>query len=76
MNTKVSISSIMKIVNILFLIVLENFVLDCGMGFFGIAFLIFVMAYQLLFGGLQSGISKMVSIRNNKGMGGNARAFN
>ena len=73
MNTKVSISSIMKIVNILFLIVLENFVLDCGMGFFGIAFLIFVMVYQLLFGGLQSGISKMVSIRNNKGMGGNVR---
>lgn len=63
----------MKIVNILFLIVLENFVLDCGMGFFGAAFLILAVVYQLLFGGLQSGISKMVSVRNNKGMGGTAQ---
>lgn len=63
----------MKIVNILFLIVLENFVLDCGMGFFCVAFFILAMIYQVLFGGLQSGISKMVSVRNNKGMSGNAR---
>lgn len=73
MNTKVSISSIMKIVNILFLIVLENFVLDCGMGFWGVSFLLLAMIYQMLFGGLQNGISKMVSIRNNKGMGSNGR---
>ena len=73
MNTKVSISNIMKIVNILFLIVLENFVLDCGMGFFSVAFFLTALIYQLFISGLQTGISKMVSIRNNKGMGGNGR---
>lgn len=73
MNTKVSISNIMKIVNILFLIVLENFVLDCGMGFFSVAFFVPALIYQLLVSGLQTGISKMVSVRNNKGMGGNGR---
>ena len=73
MNTKVSISSIMKIVNILFLIVLENFVLDCGMGYLGASFLLLATVYQLLFGGLQSAVSKMVSIRNNKGLNSSAR---
>ena len=73
MNTKVSISNIMKIINILFLIVLENFILDCGMGFFSVSFLILAMFYQLFAGGLQSSVSKMVSIRNGKGMGGNSR---
>lgn len=73
MNTKVSISSIMKIINILFLIVLENFVLDCGMGFFGVSFLLLAVVYQLFFGGLQSGISKIVSIRNNKGLNSSGR---
>lgn len=72
MNTKVSISSIMKIVNILFLIVLENFIFDCGMGFFGTSFLLMSIFYTILFGGLQTGISKMVSIRNNKGLNSNA----
>ncbi len=72
MNTKISISSIMKIVNILFLIVLENFLLDCGMGFLGAAFLLMAVFYAIFFGGLQQGISKMVSIRNNKGLNGNA----
>lgn len=72
MNTKVSISSIMKIVNILFLIVLENFIFDCGMGFFGTSFLLMSVFYTILFGGLQTGISKMVSIRNNKGLNSNA----
>ena len=73
MNTKLSISNIMKIVNILFLIVLENFILDCGMGFFSVSFLLLAMVYQLFTGGLQSSVSKMVSIRNGKGMGGNSR---
>lgn len=72
MNTKISISSIMKIVNILFLIVLENFVLDCGMGFLGTSFLLMAVFYTILFGGLQTGISKMVSIRNSKGLNSNA----
>lgn len=72
MNTKISISSIMKIVNILFLIVLENFVLDCGMGFLSASFLLMAVLYTILFGGLQTGISKLVSIRNNKGLNSNA----
>ncbi len=72
MNAKISISSIMKIVNILFLIVLENFVLDCGMGFLGTSFLLMAVFYTILFGGLQQGISKMVSIRNSKGLNSNA----
>lgn len=62
----------MKIVNILFLIVLENFVLDCGMGFLGTSFLLMAVVYTILFGGLQTGISKMVSIRNSKGLNSNA----
>lgn len=73
MNTKISINVIMKIVNILFLIVLENFVLDSGMGFFSASGLVIALLYMLLFGGIQSGISKMVSIRNNKGLNGNAK---
>ncbi len=73
MNTKISISNITKIVNILFLIVLENFVLDCGMGFFSATFLFIAIFYTVLFSGLQTGISKMVSIRNNKGLNSNAR---
>lgn len=73
MNTKISISSIMKIVNILFLIVLENFILDCGMGFLGASFLLMAVIYAIFFGGLQPAISKMVSVRNNKGLNGNAR---
>lgn len=72
MNTKISISSIMKIVNILFLIVLENFVLDCGMGFLGTSLLLMAVFYTILYGGLQTGISKMVSIRNSKGLNSNA----
>ena len=73
MNTKISISTITKIVNILFLIVLENFALDCGMGFFGASCLAIAILYTLLFNGLQSGISKIVSIRNNKGLNSNAK---
>ena len=73
MNTKISISSIMKIVNILFLIVLENFILDCGMGFFSASFLLMAVFYTVLFSGLQTGISKLVSIRNNKGLNSNAK---
>lgn len=73
MNTKISISNIMKIVNVLFLIVLENFVLDCGMGFLGAVFLLAAVIYLLLYGGLQNSISKMVSIRNYKGLNSNAR---
>lgn len=73
MNAKISISSIMKLVNILFLIILENFVFDCGMGFFGTSILVIGILYTILFGGLQSGISKMISVRNNKGLNSNAQ---
>ena len=62
----------MKIVNILFLIVLENFIFDCGMGFLSTSFLLMSVFYTILFGGLQNGIAKMVSIRNNKGLNSNA----
>ena len=61
----------MKIVNILFLIILENFVLDCGMGFLSASFLLMAVFYTILFGGLQTGISKLVSIRNSKGLNSN-----
>jgi O-antigen/teichoic acid export membrane protein len=62
----------MKIVNVLFLIILENFVLDCGMGFLSTSFFLMAIFYTILFGGLQTGISKLVSIRNSKGLNSNS----
>lgn len=73
MNSRISFSTIMKLINIIFLIVLENFVLDCGMGIFGVSLLIYYVFYTIFFGSLQTGIAKMVSIRNNKGINGNAK---
>lgn len=73
MNNRISLNSIFKIVNILFLIVLENFLFDCGMGFLGISLLFFAALYNVFFGGLQTGISKMVSMRNSKGLNSNAQ---
>lgn len=73
MNNRISLNSIMKIVNILFLIVLENFLFDCGMGFLGISLLFLAALYNVFFGGLQTGISKMVSMRNSKGLNSNAQ---
>lgn len=73
MNTKISFGSIMKVVNIIFLIVLENFVLDCGMGIWSVSLLVYFLLYTLLFSGLQNGITKMVGIRNSKGINGNSR---
>lgn len=69
MNSKLSLSTIMKIVNILFLIVLQNVILDCGMGIFAVSLSVYYLLYSVLYGSLQNGISKMVSVRNNKGMG-------
>lgn len=73
MNSRISFSTIMKLINIIFLIVLENFVLDCGMGIFGVALLIYFVFYTILFSSLQTGIAKMVSIRNSKGINGNSK---
>lgn len=69
MNSKLSLSTIMKIVNILFLIVLQNIILDCGMGIFAVSLIVYYFLYSVLYGSLQTGISKMVSVRNNKGVG-------
>ena len=73
MNVKISFGSIMKIANIIFLIVLENIVLDCGMGFFAVSLLVYMVFYMIFFDGLQNGISKMVTIRNSKGIHGNSK---
>lgn len=73
MNAKMSMGSLTKIVNIIFLIVLQNFVLDGAMGFFAIPLLLYYVVYTLFFNSLQSGISKMVSIRNSKGINGNSK---
>ncbi len=73
MNAKISLSAIMKIANIIFLIVLENIVLDCGIGFFAVSLLIYLLFYMILFSGLQNSVSKMVSVRNSKGINGNSK---
>lgn len=73
MNAKMSMGSLTKIVNIIFLIVLQNFVLDGAMGFFAVPLLLYYVVYTVFFNSLQSGISKMVSIRNSKGINGNSK---
>ncbi len=73
MNTKISLGSITKIVNIIFLIVLQNFILDGGMGFFAVPLVLYYVVYTAFFNSLQSGIAKMVNIRNSKGINGNSR---
>lgn len=69
MNSKLSLSTITKVVNILFLIVLQNYILDCGMGIFGVSLIVYYLLYTVLFGSLQTVISKLVNVRNSKGMG-------
>lgn len=73
MNTKISLGTITKIVNIIFLIVLEHFILDGAMGFFTVPLLLYYMVYTAFFNSLQTGIAKMVSIRNSKGINGNSK---
>ena len=73
MNTKISLSSFTKIVNIVFLIVLQNFVLDCAMGLFAVPLVLYYVIYTVFFNSLQTGIAKMVSIRNSKGINGNSK---
>ncbi len=73
MNAKISMGSLTKIVNIIFLIVLENFILDGGMGFFALPLLLYYVVYTVFFNSLQTGIAKMVSIRNSKGINGNSK---
>ena len=73
MNTKISVNCIMKIMNVLFLVVLENFIFDGGMGFFGTSFLVLSVIFYLFLGGLYNSIAKTVSIRKNKGLNCNAK---
>lgn len=73
MNAKMSIGSLTKIVNVIFMIVLENFLLDGAMGFFALPLLLYYVVYTAFFNSLQSGIAKMVSIRNSKGINGNSK---
>lgn len=72
MNTRISQSNVMKVFNIIFLIVLENYISDCGMGFLGISLLVMSLLYTLFLGGIQTAVSKYVSIRNSKGLNCNA----
>jgi len=73
MNSKISLNTIMKLINIIFLIVLENIILDSGMGIFGVSLAVYYVFYTLFFSSLQAGIAKMVSIRNNKGINGKSK---
>lgn len=73
MNAKISFGSLTKLINIVFLIVLENFVLDGAMGLFSVPLVLYYVIYTIFFSSLQAGIAKMVSIRNNKGINGNAK---
>jgi len=73
MNSKISLNTIMKLINIIFLIVLENILLDSSMGIFGVSLAVYYVLYTLLFASLQTGIAKMVSIRNNKGINGKSK---
>jgi len=73
MNSKISLNTIMKLINIIFLIVLENILLDSSMGIFGVSLAVYYVLYTLFFASLQTGITKMVSIRNNKGIDGKSR---
>lgn len=73
MNSKISLNTIMKLINIIFLIVLENILLDSGMGIFGVSLAVYYVLYTLFFASLQTGIAKMVSIRNNKGINGKSK---
>lgn len=73
MNTKMSIDSITKIVNIIFFIILQNFILDGAMGFFALPILLYYFVYTVFFNSMQKGIAKMVSIRNSKGINGNSK---
>lgn len=73
MNAKISLDSVVKIVNIVFLIVLQHFMPDSGMGFLAVSLIIFYALYSILFRGLHAGIAKMVAVRNSKGLNGNSR---
>jgi len=73
MNTKISLGSLTKIVNIIFLIVLENFILDGAIGFFAVPLILYYVVYTAFFSSIQTGIAKMVSIRNSKGINGNSK---
>lgn len=73
MNTKISLDSVVKIINILFLIVLQRFIPDSGMGFLAVSLIILYMVYGLFFSGLYTKTAKMVAVRNSKGLNGNSR---
>ena len=63
MKVNMSFSKITSVINIVFLIILENFAMDLGMGYFGISLLFMYLLYELLAGGVSSSIVKMVSAR-------------
>lgn len=73
MNAKISMGSLTKIVNIIYLIILENFIFDGGLGFFCVPVFLYYVIYTLFFSSLQTVITRMVSVRNNKGLNGNSK---
>lgn len=70
MKTKPSMMKFIIIVNILFLIVMENFTLDLGMGYFGYSFLFVSLFYTIFMGDMNQNLSKMINTRTSRGLTG------
>lgn len=70
MKNNISLTRIIYFVNILFLIVLENFALDSGMGYLGLSVILVSFLFSAFIGDLNSGVEKMVVNRNNRGLNG------
>ena len=73
MKNRISLNCLMKMANICFLLILENFVLDCGAGYLAVGIIFYAFFYTILMGSMQSSVAKMVSIRNHKGLYNNSR---
>jgi len=73
MKKKISLANIEGLLTIIFVVVIQNYVSDYGMGFFCTACCFVAFVSSLLFGGMKETVAKMVSIRMNRGMHNNAR---
>lgn len=66
MKINISFIKLIYLIHIIFLIVLQNFAKDSGMGFFGISALSMLVLYALFISGVKPGIARMVNTRNGK----------
>lgn len=66
MKINMSFLKMIYLIHIIFLIVLQNFAMDSGMGFFGISALSILLIYDLLIAGVRPGIAKMISVRSGR----------